>query len=85
MIKELHLKCMVRAKKYRSYKGEVGNIAPNLHERDFETERPNMKWAIDITEFSLFSTKLYFSPILDMYNGEIVSYNIYDRPVLNRL
>lgn len=26
------------------------------------------------------NTKLYLSPILDLYNGEIVSYTLYDRP-----
>lgn len=44
-----------------------------------------MKWTTDITEISLFGTKLYLSPILDMYNGEIVSYNISERPVLGQV
>ncbi len=81
----LGLKCMVRIKKYRSYRGEVGKIAPNLIERDFHADRPNQKWTTDITEFALFGTKLYLSPILDMYNGEIISYNISERPVLNQV
>lgn len=75
-MKELGLKCMVRMKKYRSYRGEVGKTAPNLLKRDFHAEKPNQKWATDITEFSLFGQKLYLSPILDMYNGEIISYAI---------
>lgn len=70
-MKELHIKCMVRMKKYRSYKGEVGKIAPNIIQRDFKAKKPNMKWTTDITEFALFGTKLYLSPILDMYNGEM--------------
>lgn len=78
-MKVLHLKCMVRIKKYRSYKGEIGKIAPNLIQRDFIATAPNQKWTTDITEFSLFGTKLYLSPILDMYNSEIVSYNISDK------
>ena len=69
--------------KYQSYKGEVGRIAPNLLERDFSTEKPNEKWVTDVTEFSLFGQKLYLSPILDLHSGDIVSYTIYDRPVLN--
>ena len=77
----LNLKCMVRLKKYRSYKGEVGKIAPNRIQRNFYASAPNQKWATDITEFQLFGKKLYLSPILDMYNGEIVSYSICDRPV----
>ena len=76
------LKCMVRMKKYRSYRGEVGKIAPNLINRDFSTDAPNTKWATDITEIHLFGRKMYLSPILDMYNGEIISYNISERPAL---
>ncbi len=85
LMKMLSLKCMVRIKKYRSYKGRIGKIAPNLIQRDFESDRPNQKWTTDITEFSLFGTKLYLSPILDMFNGEIISYNISEHPVLNQV
>ena len=84
LMKILGLKCMVRMKKYRSYKGQVGKIAPNLLQRNFKAEKSNQKWTTDITEFSLFGTKLYLSPILDMYNGEIVSYSISNAPVLNQ-
>lgn len=83
LMKELGLVCRVRIKKYRSYKGEVGKIAPNLLERDFEAERPNQKWVTDVTEFSLFGQKLYLSPILDLCSRDIVSYSISDRPQLS--
>lgn len=85
LMKELGIKCMVRIQKYRSYKGEVGKIAPNLIERDFSAPAPNQKWTTDITEFSLFGEKIYLSPILDMFNGEIISYNISSRPVLGQV
>lgn len=85
LMKILHLKCRVRVKKYRSYKGEIGKIAPNILKRDFRATAPNQKWTTDITEFALFGEKLYLSPILDMYNGEIVSYEISDRPVLEQV
>lgn len=77
------LKCMVRAKKYRSYKGNVGKIAPNILERNFNANGANQKWATDITEFSLLGVKYYLSPIIDLYNGEIISYNISNRPTFN--
>ena len=76
---------MVRMEKYRSYKGQVGKIAPDILQRNFKAEKPNQKWATDITEFSLFGTKLYLSPVLDMYNGEIVSYSVSTSPVLNQV
>ena len=75
--------CAVRIKKYKSYKGEVGKVAPNLLERNFEANKPDQKWVTDVTEFSLFGQKLYLSPILDLYSRDIVSYTIYDHPVLN--
>ncbi|HPK35362.1 MAG TPA: IS3 family transposase [Oscillospiraceae bacterium] len=83
LMKETGLICRVRMKKYKSYKGEVGKIAPNLLERNFEAERPNQKWVTDVTEFSLFGQKLYLSPILDLCSRDIVSYSISDRPVLS--
>lgn len=79
-MKQLQLKCLVRLKKYKSYRGEVGKIAPNILQRNFKTDKPNKKWVTDVTEFSLFGNKIYLSPILDLYNGEIVSYNLSDRP-----
>ncbi len=83
LMKELGLVCRVRMKKYKSYKGEVGKIAPNLLERNFEAEKPNQKWVTDVTEFSLFGQKLYLSPILDLCSRDIVSYSVSDRPVLS--
>ena len=85
LMKLIGLKCMVRIKKYRSYKGVIGKVAPNLIQRDFTATAPNQKWTTDITEFSLFGTKIYLSPILDMYNSEIISYNISERPVLEQV
>ena len=83
LMKELGLVCRVRMKKYRSYKGEVGKIAPNLLNRDFHADRPNQKWVTDVTEFSLFGEKLYLSPFLDLCSSDLVSYTISERPVLS--
>jgi Transposase and inactivated derivatives len=78
------LKCQVRLRKYRSYRGDVGRIAPNLLERNFQANHPNQKWATDVTEFSLFGTKLYLSPVIDLFNGEIISYNIAERATFHQ-
>ena len=83
LMRELGLVCRVRIKKYRSYKGEVGKIAPNLLNRNFCAEKPNQKWVTDVTEFNLFGQKLYLSPILDLHNGYLVSYTLFQRPVLS--
>lgn len=62
--------------RYNSYKGTVGKISPNILNRDFVADKPNEKWATDITEFHFPWGKVYLSPILDMYNAEIISYNV---------
>ncbi|PGO78038.1 IS3 family transposase [Bacillus cereus] len=80
IMKELGLKSLVRMKKYRSYKGQVGKVAPNILERNFKAEKPNEKWVTDITEFKLCGEKLYLSPMLDLFNGEIIAYTIDSRP-----
>ena len=82
LMKELGLVCRVRMRKYRSYKGEVGKIADNELNRKFCAEKPNQKWVTDVTQFRLFGQKLYFSPILDLYSGDIVTYTISDSPNL---
>lgn len=81
LMNELGLKCLVRIKKYRSYKGNVGRIAPNILQRDFKAEKMNEKWVTDVTEFHLFGEKRYLSPVLDLCNGEIIAYKLMSRPV----
>ena len=83
LMKELNLVCRIRIKKYHSYKGETGKIAPNLLKRNFFAEKPNQKWVTDVTEFNLFGQKLYLSPIVDLHNGYLISYTISKRPVLS--
>jgi len=85
LMKLLGLKSVIRIKKYKSYKGEQGKIAPNILERDFKASAPNKKWATDITEFNVAGKKLYLSPIIDLFNQEIISYELTERPVFNQV
>lgn len=79
-MKELKLKSIVRVKKYKSYRGQVGAVAPNYLTRVFEANRPNEKWVTDVTEFNITGQKVYLSTVLDMYNREIVSFTVDKRP-----
>ncbi len=83
LMKEAGIKCEVRMKKYKSYKGEVGKTAPNLLERNFKASRPHQKLVTDVTEFHLFGQKIYLSPVLDLYNSELIYYTIFRRPVMD--
>ncbi|EDV5023977.1 IS3 family transposase [Salmonella enterica subsp. enterica serovar Ball] len=81
LMKELGISSLIRVKKYRSYKGEQGRICDNLLKRQFDAERPNEKWVTDVTEFKVNGKKLYLSPTMDLYNGEIIAYNLATRPL----
>ena len=85
LMKLLGLKSIIRVKKYKSYRGEQGKIAPNVLQRNFKSDMPNQKWATDVTEFNVSGNKLYLSPIIDLFNGEIISYDLSERPVFKQI
>lgn len=75
LMNELNIKGKQRKnKKYCSYKGEVGKIADNLLKRNFKAEFE--KLTTDVTEFKVCDDKVYLSPVMDLYNREIISYSI---------
>lgn len=78
-----------KSRKYNSYKGNCGKTAPNRLNRNFKTTIPHQKIVTDTTEFKYYITdskghtvikKLYLDPFMDLYNSEIISYRISDRP-----
>lgn len=81
LMKELGISSLIRIKKYRSYRGAQGRTCDNLLKRKFYADCPNQKWVTDVTEFKVNGEKLYLSPIMDLYNGEIISYNLAERPL----
>lgn len=81
LMQMMGLKSRIRVVKYRSYKGEVGKIADNVLKRDFKAERPNQKWTTDVTEFKVEGEKLYLSPVMDLFNGEIIAFQTQRRPM----
>lgn len=77
---QMGLKSLVRPKKYRSYNGETGQAAPDLIQRRFRADAANHKWVTDVTEFSVAGEKLYLSPVMDLFNGEIIAFETARRP-----
>lgn len=67
-------------RKYSSYKGEISPEVDNIINREFHAERPNQKWLSDITEFAIPAGKVYLSPIIDCFDGMVVSWNISRSP-----
>ncbi|WP_172801373.1 IS3 family transposase [Arthrobacter sp. OY3WO11] len=83
LMRLLRLVCKVRRKnRYNSYRGEQGIVAPNLLKRQFEADAPNQKWVTDVTEFSVDDRKLYLSPVMDLFDRQIISYAIGTSPNL---
>ena len=80
LMKSMGLSGKRRRSKYRSYKGEVGRIAPNIINRDFGAGKPYEKLVTDVTEFAVCDEKVYLSPVLDLHNNEVISYSISLRP-----
>jgi putative transposase len=80
LMREQRLSSNLRAKKYSSYKGIYGKTAPNVLQRGFIADRPEQKWVTDVTEFRVGSKKLYLSPVMDLYNSEIIAWNMDEHP-----
>ena len=71
--------------KYHSYKGTIGKIADNILKRDFKADKPFEKLTTDVTEFKIGNEKVYLSPVLDLFNREIISYSISTSPNLQQI
>lgn len=71
-----------RSRGYSSFKGEVGKIADNVLDRNFKVNSPNEVWVSDVTEFKIYNSdvKLYLSPIMDLFNSEIISFSLSTSP-----
>jgi len=82
LMAELSLRSLIRVKKYHSWKGETGRAAPDILKRNFGASKANEKWVTDVTEFTLQGKKLYLSSVLALFNREIISYSLSERPVM---
>lgn len=81
LMSQLGLKSKVRLKrKYNSYKGTTSHIAENHLKRDFDATAPNQKWVSDVTEFRVENQKVYLSPIYDLFDHSIISYQLATSP-----
>ncbi|WP_052053653.1 DDE-type integrase/transposase/recombinase [Rhodococcoides fascians] len=77
VMRELGLACRVRRRRrYVSYQGQVGAVAANILDRQFTAAAPNEKWVTDVTEFRVGEAKLYLSPVMDLFDRQIISYSI---------
>ena len=86
LMNELGLKGKQRKNdKYHSYKGQVGKVADNRLNREFYAEKPFEKLTTDVTQFKIGDEKVYLSPVMDLFNREIVSYSVSTSPNLYQI
>jgi len=69
-----------KKRRYGSYLGEISPAPDNLLNRDFQAAAPNEKWLTDITEFQIPAGKVYLSPVIDCFDGMVVSWTLGTRP-----
>ena len=78
IMKDLDILCRKfnrKSRKYKSYKGTVGIVAENKLDQNFKVTKPNKVWVTDVSEFKVNGEKIYLSPILDLFNLEIISFS----------
>jgi putative transposase len=77
--------CVCRSRRRRPsrmYRGALNQISPNILERNFTATAPNQKWVTDVTQFYITGQLVYLSPLIDLYNGEVLSYTLRKTPTL---
>ncbi|XIF19436.1 MAG: IS3 family transposase [Acetilactobacillus jinshanensis] len=76
-----------KTRKYNSYQGQVGKIAPNLLDRNFKTKLLGRKIATDVSEFRYGNQdihhRVYLSPYMDLATNEIIAFNISNHPTVD--
>lgn len=65
---------------YASYLGEIGPAPENIINRDFQATTPNEKWLTDISEFQIPAGKVYLSPMIDCFDGMVITWSIGTSP-----
>lgn len=82
---KMNLKATPKRRRYSSYYGDAGRIAPNILARDFGTTAPYQKLGTDVTQFITPYGKLYLSPIIDFHTREILAYDISRSPDMHQI
>ena len=60
--------------------GEISPAPENVINRYFQAAAPNEKWLTDITEFQIPAGKVYLSPMINCFDGLVISWTIGTRP-----
>lgn len=76
LMNALGIQAVIRRKRPYYGKREIYVVSDNHLNRDFQASKPNEKWVTDITYLIFNGQRLYLSVIMDLYNNEIVAYQL---------
>lgn len=81
LMQTLGIQSRIRKKRRYTYTADAaGLVAENVLQQHFKAEKPNEKWVTDITQYAIGERWLYLSAIKDLFNNEIVAYEIGEHP-----
>jgi putative transposase len=84
LMRQMGMLAVIRRKKpYTVYSKDAHEQIPNTLNRDFTAEQPNKKWVTDITYLTVNGQKMFLSAVLDLFNNEIVAYQMGRHPSLD--
>lgn len=80
LMQKLRIQAVVRRKRRSNGIYQAAErVAENLLKRNFTAENPNQKWVTDITQYRVGERWLYLSAVKDLFNNEIVAYQLAER------
>lgn len=84
IMREANIKSKIRIKRNtkESKSLSAGYVYENLLDRDFDADHPNQKWVTDMTELTVENQKIYISALIDLFNREIIAFEVSDSPNL---
>ena len=82
VMQKYNLLSVIRRRRFYRY-GEHIHKYQNLWKQDFKAERPNQKWATDISYIHTKQGVLYLSIIRDLYDNSIVAYKTGTQQTVN--
>ncbi len=82
VMQKYNLLSVIRRRRFYRY-GEHIHKYQNLWKQDFKAERPNQKWATDISYIHTKQGVLYLSIIRDLYDNSIIAYKTGTQQTVN--
>lgn len=80
LMQKLGLQASIRRKRRFNMTYQAAErVADNLLNRNFTAEKPNQKWVTDVTQYRVGERWLYLSAVKDLFNNEIVAYQLSER------